>query len=142
MQSELAHERDGRFDLKTGHGGLLDIEFATQWLQMVHGADESVHTTNTETALVQLRGGGYLSEEHYQVFREGYDFLRLLEQRLFIIHGRGTSTFDMDSSNWPQLARRMRLQDPRAPAAELLRTRYSDVTQAVRASYLSVLKLA
>jgi glutamate-ammonia-ligase adenylyltransferase len=142
MQRELAREREGRFDLKTGQGGLLDIEFATQWLQMVHGEDQSVHTANTEEALSRLRNGGYLPEEHYQVFREGYDFLRLLEQRLFIIHGRGTSVFDMDSANWPQLARRMHLQDPRAPAAELLRTRYRDVTQAVRSSYLRVLNVA
>lgn len=142
MQRELAHEREGRFDLKTGFGGLLDIEFATQWLQMLHGHDPSVHTTNTEQALVKLHTAGYLPEDHFQVFREGYDFLRLLEQRLFIIHGRGTSSFDMESANWPQLARRMRLQDPRAPAAELLRTRYRDVTQANRASYLSVLNVS
>jgi glutamate-ammonia-ligase adenylyltransferase len=142
MERELAREREGRFDLKTGCGGLLDIEFATQWLQMVHGNDPIVHTTNTEDALVRLRGAGYLPDADYQVFREGYDFLRLLEQRLFIIHGRGTSAFDMNSANWPQLARRMRLQDPRAPAAELLRTRYEDVTQAIRASYLAVLNVA
>ncbi len=142
MQRELAREREGYFDLKTGEGGLLDIEFATQWLQMLHGEDPSVHTTNTELALMGLHGAGYLSEAHFQVFREGYDFLRLLEQRLFIIHGRGTSSFDMASPNWPRLARRMRLQDPRAPAAELLRTRYRDVTQAVRGSYLSVLNVS
>jgi glutamate-ammonia-ligase adenylyltransferase len=140
MQHEMARERDGRYDLKAGCGGLLDIEFATQWLQMLHGEDERVRTTSTEDALVSLHEAGYLERNHFHVFRDGYVFLRQLEQRLFVIHGRGTSTFDMASSNWPQLARRMRLQDsPRAPAAELLRARYQDVTQAVRESYFQVL---
>ena len=143
MQQELARERAGHFDLKSGNGGLLDIEFATQWLQMLHGEDTRVHTTNTEDAISKMYAVGYLSAEHYQVFRDGYVFLRQLEQRLFVIFGRGSAAFDMDSGNWPRLARRMRLQDsPRAPAAELLRTRYRDVTQAVRASYLGVLGIA
>jgi len=140
MQQELARERAGRFDLKTGHGGLLDIEFATQWLQMVHGNDIRVRTTNTEDALSRLHEAGFMSDEHYQVLCDGYVFLRQLEQRLFVIFGRGSAAFDMQSSNWPRIARRMRLLDsPRAPAAELLRTRYRDVTQAVRTSYLQVL---
>ena len=140
MQRELVRESNGKFDLKTGRGGLLDIEFASQWLQMVHGSDARVHTTNTEDALCALHDAGYLSRAHYQVFRDGYVFLRQLEQRLFIVKGRGATTFDMESPRWPQLARRMRLLDsPRAPAAELLRTRYTDVTQAVHESYLAVL---
>jgi glutamate-ammonia-ligase adenylyltransferase len=143
MQRELARERAGQFDLKAGLGGLLDIEFATQWLQMVHGQDIRVRTTSTEDALSQLAEVGYLSQENYQVLRDGYMFLRQLEQRLFIIIGRGSTTFDMQSSNWPRLARRMRLLDsPRAPAAELLRARYGDVTQAVRKTYLEVLGVA
>lgn len=142
MQRELGREREGRFDLKTGRGGLLDIEFATQWLQMAHGDDPRVHANGTEDALLNLHQAGYLSETHYQVFREGYDFLRQLEQRLFIIHGRGTSAFDMQSVEWPQLARRMRLQDPRAPAGELLKSSYGDVTQAIRCSYLAVLEVS
>lgn len=140
MQRELACERAGRFDLKSGAGGLLDIEFATQWLQMLHGGDERVRTTNTEDALVRLQSAGYLARQAFQVFRDGYIFLRQLEQRLFIIHGQGTTAFDMQSSTWPQLARRMRLQDsPRAPGAELLRSRYMDVTQAIRETYEQVL---
>jgi glutamate-ammonia-ligase adenylyltransferase len=140
MQQELAQERQGHYDLKTGSGGLLDIEFATQWLQMTHGHDPRVHTTNTEDALLRLHEAGYLARAHYHTFRDGYVFLRQLEQRLFVISGRGSSAFDMQSANWPRLAHRMRLQDSRgAPAAELLRTRYTDVTEAVRESYLAVL---
>jgi [glutamine synthetase] adenylyltransferase / [glutamine synthetase]-adenylyl-L-tyrosine phosphorylase len=143
MQNELGRERSGRFDLKTGQGGLLDIEFATQWLQMVHGCDVRVRTTNTEDALLKLFEADYLPAEDYHIMRDGYGFLRQLEQRLFVIFGRGSTAFEMQSSNWPRIARRMRLQDsPRAPAAELLRTRYRDVTQAVRTSYLRILGIS
>ena len=143
MQRELARERAGRFDLKTGHGGLLDIEFAVQWLQMAHGQDPLVRTTNTEDALARLVELGYLSRDHFHVMRDAYVFLRQLEQRLFILFGRGSSTFDIESTNWPRLARRMHLQDsPRAPAAELLSARFRDVTQAVRASYLQILAIS
>ena len=140
MQQELGAERGGHFDLKTGNGGLLDIEFATQWLQMVHGRDPRIHTTNTEDALLMLHEAGYLANAHYHAFQDGYVFLRRLEQNLFVINGRGSSAFDIQSAYWPRLAHRMRLQDSRrAPAAELLRTRYTDVTEAVRESYLAVL---
>src|SRR5262249_28659174 len=47
MQHELTAERPGRHDLKLGHGGLADIEFAVQYLQMVHGRDVRVRTTET-----------------------------------------------------------------------------------------------
>lgn len=143
MQHELGRERSGRFDLKTGQGGLLDIEFATQWLQMVHGSNVNIRTTNTEDALLKLFESDYLRPEDYHIMRDGYGFLRQLEQRLFVIYGRGSTAFEMQSSNWPRVARRMRLQDsPRAPAAELLRTRYRDVTQAVRTSYLRILGIS
>jgi glutamate-ammonia-ligase adenylyltransferase len=143
MQNEFAKERGGHFDLKTGLGGLLDIEFATQWLQMLHGHDPRVRTTNTEDALRQLHQAGYLASGHYHVLSDAYLFLRQLEQRLFIIHGRGSSAFDMNLSSWPRLARRMRLQDlPRASAGEVLSTRYLDVTHAVRESYLHILGIS
>jgi len=143
MQQELARERAGHFDLKTGYGGLLDVEFAVQWLQMVHGTDARVHTTNTEDALVKLFESGYLPSEHFHVLRDAYGFLRQLEQRLFILYGRGSTAFDIETADWPRLARRMHLQDsPRAPAAELLSSRYRDVTHAVRGVYLSVLGIS
>ena len=47
MERELAREQPGRFDLKLGRGGLLDVEFAIQWLQMRHGQDPAVRTPDT-----------------------------------------------------------------------------------------------
>ena len=143
MQQELARERAGHFDLKTGYGGLLDVEFAAQWLQMAYGIDIRIRTTNTEDALGKLFECGYLPREQFQLLRDAYVFLRQLEQRQFILYGRSSTAFDIASTNWPRLARRMHLLDsPRAPAAELLSARYRDVTHAVRGSYLSILGIS
>ena len=55
MERELARERPpSRYDLKAGRGGLVDVEFAAQWLQMKNGADPRVRTTETQTALAAL----------------------------------------------------------------------------------------
>ena len=60
MERELAGERCGRYDLKVGRGGLVDVEFAVQWLQMKYGRDARVRTTDTEAALTALDSCGYL----------------------------------------------------------------------------------
>ena len=140
MQNELAKERPGRYDLKMGRGGLLDIEFVTQWLQMTHGRDLSVRTSDTSAALDALNAGRYLSRAHYETLRDGYLFLRRLEQRIHIAHGTSSTLIDERGPGLTQLARRMGLRDaPGVSARSLLLSRYRDVTSAVRRSYLEIL---
>ena len=102
-----ARERAGRFDLKTGRGGLLDIEFATQWLQMQHGRDQRVRTTDTAQALEALVTAGYLARPEYETFREAYTFLRRLEQRIHVLHATSATVIDVRSPGLTQLARRL-----------------------------------
>jgi glutamate-ammonia-ligase adenylyltransferase len=140
MQHELGRERAGRYDLKSGHGGLLDVEFATQWLQMNFGRDERVRTTDTVSALQALSACGYLEQTAYETLLDGYLFLRRLEQRIHVLHGTGSTVIDVGAPSLAKLARRMGLGDAaRASAAELLVSRYLDVTRAVRATYERVL---
>lgn len=140
MQHELARERQGHYDLKLGHGGLLDVEFATQWLQMRFGADRRVRTTDTLSALQALRSLGHLPEAEFEVLRSGYTFLRRLEQRMHVLHGTGTTTIDVTQPGLRQLARRMGIQDfPRAAAKDALIDQYLRVTREVRRAYQSVL---
>ncbi len=142
MERELSRERPGYYNLKTGRGGLLDIEFATQWLQMRHGADPCVRTTDTAEALDMLLIADYLDRESYEVFRDGYRFLRRLEQRIHVLRGRSDSVIDEQSPGIHQLARRMSFQSQGpTSAAEALMARYRSVTSAVRATYLRVLGL-
>ncbi len=143
MQSELADERPGRWDLKTGAGGLLDIEFAVQWLQMSHGRSLAIRTTDIVEALEALRSRDHLDEFDYEAFREGYTFLRRLEQRIHVQSGIGSSVIDVGHVGLTTLARRMDLRGTgQATAVEALLSRYQAVTRAVRTAYQNVLEVS
>ncbi|HWJ66489.1 MAG TPA: bifunctional glutamine-synthetase adenylyltransferase/deadenyltransferase, partial [Nocardioides sp.] len=75
--------READRQLKLGAGGLRDVEFAVQLLQLVHGrADESLRVPNTVQALSALADGGYVGRDDAANLRASYEFLRLLEHRL------------------------------------------------------------
>jgi glutamate-ammonia-ligase adenylyltransferase len=142
MERELGREREGRYDLKTGRGGLLDIEFAVQWLQMKNGTDPRVRTPDLGLALQALFGAGYLDAGAFEVFSEGYRFLRQLEQRIVVRSGQNAAIIQAGGIGLAQLARRMGFQDGQGTrAGEQLLARYKDVTETVRASYERVLGL-
>jgi glutamate-ammonia-ligase adenylyltransferase len=70
-------------EIKLGTGGLRDVEFAVQLLQLVHGRnDESLHVTSTVDALAALGAGGYVGRDDAANLTASYEFLRLLEHRL------------------------------------------------------------
>ena len=70
-------------EIKLGAGGLRDVEFAVQLLQLVHGrADQSLHVASTVDALAALGAGGYIGREDSATLTASYEFLRLLEHRL------------------------------------------------------------
>jgi glutamate-ammonia-ligase adenylyltransferase len=143
MERELGRESPPhRYDLKSGRGGLLDIEFAAQWLQMRHGRDARVRTPDTMTALEALHACGYLSKPDFVAFRDAHPFLRRLEMRSRVQHGVGASVISAGHPGLAQLARRMGLRDrARSSATDILLTRYRQATESVRATYLRVLGL-
>lgn len=70
-------------EIKLGSGGLRDVEFAVQLLQLVHGrSDESLHVASTVDALSALGRGGYVGRDDAANLTASYEFLRLLEHRL------------------------------------------------------------
>jgi glutamate-ammonia-ligase adenylyltransferase len=139
MEKELAREGPHRYDVKLGHGGIVDVEFAAQWLQMRHGADPRVRTTDTETALSALEACGYLEASTAAVLREGYAMLRRLEQALRVVHGTSASLIEEGAPGVAALARRMGFRDGTTTASQALFERYRAVTRDVRAAYLAVL---
>src|SRR5262249_30263969 len=145
MEKELAKEGPRRYDVKLGRGGIVDVEFAVQWLQMKYGRDPRVRTTDTEGALGALEACGYLDGYLAAVFREGYAMLRRIEQALRVVHGTSGSLIEEGAPGLAGLARRMGFRDgantPSGTAAEALLERYRAVTRDVRAAYLAVLGL-
>jgi glutamate-ammonia-ligase adenylyltransferase len=147
LEAELGHERldrsPARYDLKVGRGGIVDVEFATQWLQMHHGRDPRVRSTETEVALAALETCGLLEPSVADSLRDGWRFLRRLEQRLRVSPGVSVNLLEEGAPGLVTLARRMGMRDgPRARADQTLLERYVAVTTDVRAAYLRVLGLS
>ncbi|MCC6522586.1 MAG: bifunctional [glutamate--ammonia ligase]-adenylyl-L-tyrosine phosphorylase/[glutamate--ammonia-ligase] adenylyltransferase [Polyangiaceae bacterium] len=136
MERELGRERPGRYDLKLGRGGLCDVEFAVQLLQLAHGRDPAVRTPSTRVAIRALARAGALAPEDAAALEEGHAFLRRLEQRIRIVHDDASHLIERAAAGLGPLARRMGLRHESAPrAAEQLLGRYREVTERVRAVY-------
>lgn len=114
--------------IKLGPGGLRDIEFTVQLLQLVHGRqDETVHARDTLTAIDALRDAGYISRSDASVFSAHYRFLRLLEHRIQLSGMRRTHLMPTSEVALRSLARSVGLKS----AAELLE-RWESVKAEVR----------
>jgi glutamate-ammonia-ligase adenylyltransferase len=95
-------------ELKLGTGGLRDVEFAVQLLQLVHGRnDESLHVASTVDALTVLSAGGYIGRDDAANMTASYEFLRLLEHRLQLQRLKRTHMLpdDADDEAYRWLAR-------------------------------------
>ncbi len=94
------------YQLKLGPGGLRDVEFTIQLLQLVHGqADELVRQRATLPALVALAEEGYIGRTEAAEFSRDYRFLRLLEHRLQLVQLRRTHLMPSDRDAVRVLAR-------------------------------------
>jgi glutamate-ammonia-ligase adenylyltransferase len=83
--------RDGSWNVKLGEGGIRDIEFYIQMLQLINGAHyPELQNTNTLTVLNSLVQCGIMEDDEKQMIRDAYLFLRKLENRLQIIDERQT----------------------------------------------------
>lgn len=84
-------------EIKLGVGGLRDVEFAVQLLQLVHGrSDESLRVLSTVDALSALIKAGYVGREDGMQLIDAYEFMRLLEHRLQLERFRRTHTLPPD----------------------------------------------
>jgi glutamate-ammonia-ligase adenylyltransferase len=97
MEKELAGEDESHFNLKKGKGGLVDIEFLTQMLQLTHGVRyRDVCKRATLQALRALYERGILKKIEYQLLYDGYLFLRRLDHRLRLERDQSIDAFEAD----------------------------------------------
>jgi len=96
-------------EIKLGPGGLRDIEFAVQLLQLVHGrGDQSVRSPATLPALAALAAGGYVGREDAASLAAAYRFLRSVEHLLQLRQLRRTHTLPDDPAAARRIGRAMR----------------------------------
>jgi glutamate-ammonia-ligase adenylyltransferase len=97
-----------RNDLKRRFGGLADIEFLVQYLQLVHCRTvPDVLRPNLWDALDSLRRAGVMAPEVHAELREAYDFWRTVESRLRIVHNRSGADLPENPEEFARLARRL-----------------------------------
>ncbi|MFF8400239.1 bifunctional [glutamine synthetase] adenylyltransferase/[glutamine synthetase]-adenylyl-L-tyrosine phosphorylase [Streptomyces sp. NPDC014846] len=107
-------------ELKLGPGGLRDVEFAVQLLQLVHGrTDPSLRSGTTLDALQALAAGGYVGREDAARLDEAYRFLRSMEHRIQLYRLRRTHLVPEAEEDVRRLGRSMGLRAD--PVADLNR---------------------
>ena len=136
MEEEIALEGKGDYyDIKAGSGGLVDVEFAVQILQLVHGAThESLRTPSTVEALDAMSKAGLVNEKQYNTLLCAYLFYREIENRSQVYQDRSDPRIPKDARKARPLARRLGYQNDDEDAGRFLdkvvRTR-----EAVRCEY-------
>jgi glutamate-ammonia-ligase adenylyltransferase len=92
--------------IKLGAGGLRDVEFTVQLLQLVHGrTDETLRVRDTTSAIAALAAGGYIGRNAAAEFDVSYRRLRLLEHRIQLSHLRRTHLMPVKEDALRALAR-------------------------------------
>ncbi|MGI8721745.1 MAG: bifunctional [glutamine synthetase] adenylyltransferase/[glutamine synthetase]-adenylyl-L-tyrosine phosphorylase [Geodermatophilaceae bacterium] len=121
-------------ELKLGPGGLRDVEFCVQLLQLVHGrADEKLRLGGTLPALAELTAGGYIGREDGEILAVSYRLLRTVEHRLQLMRLRRTHLLPDDRRQLRWLARSLGYRpDHRGEPADVLAAELSLHTRHVR----------
>lgn len=133
--TEHIDDDDLEVQLKLGPGGLRDIEFSVQLLQLVHGQyDERLHVRGTIPALEALVTEGYVARSDATRLAADYRFLRVLEHRLQLRELRRTALMPRDEEGLRVLARASRL----ARTGTALRERWQIVKRDVRELHLKI----
>ena len=105
--------RDQGRELKLGEGGLRDVEFSVQLLQLVHGrVDERLRTRATLPALKTLIDNGYVGREDGKGLALAYRFLRTLEHRIQLYNLRRTHLLPNNDHDLRRLGRSLGYKDP------------------------------
>jgi glutamate-ammonia-ligase adenylyltransferase len=138
MELELGREGPGRVHLKFGAGGLVDVEFLVQVLQLTHGARHGrLRTASTRVALARLGTLGILPEATAGRLSEAYEFLRRLLRSLRLRQARPADCLPLTGHVLARLAREAGLDGGRA-----LLARHREVAEFVRAEYRRVMQAA
>jgi glutamate-ammonia-ligase adenylyltransferase len=137
MRALLERERPpkGDWDLKLSPGGMVDIEFAAQFLQLAHAADGGPLSPNTAEALAAFRSAGLAPDEPLQALQDAWrlqqDLTQLLKVALEDVH---------DPAAEPKAFRALLARAGQARSFASLRQRLTQAQVAARSAYTTILK--
>jgi glutamate-ammonia-ligase adenylyltransferase len=117
-EGEVARKGLSARELKRGPGGIRDIEFAVQLLQLVHGrADSALRSPTTLSALSELAAAGYVAADDATALEQAYRFLRAAEHRLQLVADLQVHALPTDAAGRTRLARVMGYRDDASATA-------------------------
>ncbi|MEK7283144.1 MAG: bifunctional [glutamate--ammonia ligase]-adenylyl-L-tyrosine phosphorylase/[glutamate--ammonia-ligase] adenylyltransferase [Acidobacteriota bacterium] len=113
IDARLSSAGRSESDIKLGRGGIRELEFGIQALQLQHGGrDPWLRHGNTLLALHRIADKGFVSYQEYAELSKAYVFLRDLEHRLQLGQNRQTASLPENPRELLLVARRMRLHEP------------------------------
>lgn len=105
-ESQMARRGLNDREVKRGWGGIRDIEFSVQLLQLVHGrVDRGLRSPHTLRALHELAAAGYVDPGDADALGDAYRFLRVVEHRLQLVDEAQVHAIPVDQERRSQLAR-------------------------------------
>lgn len=120
IEQKARREGTSEIEVKTGFGGIRDVEFTIQFLQLLNGGDlPAVRQRNTLRAMQALAQAGCLTDQEFGILGDTYRFLRRLEHRLQIMGDLQTHSLPEDPEELRKLAFRMGYADGDQPGAGL-----------------------
>ncbi len=140
MENEIARESKGNYNIKTGRGGMVDVEFIVQYLLLKHGHSvPEIRSNNTLIALKSIRGAGIIPGNDCETLLSGYKFLRRLEDRLRIVHDYSMNDLGGSQEYLDVLARRLGYDPKLRHPGKVLMKEYGKITEGIRGVYEQVL---
>jgi glutamate-ammonia-ligase adenylyltransferase len=118
IERQTRREGQQELNVKTGHGGIRDIEFVIQFLQLLNGnALPEVRANNTLAAIDHLQTAGCLTKQEQQILHNNYCWLRKVEHRLQIMFDWQTHTLPQKPAELTRVALRMGYVDDKHSSA-------------------------
>src|SRR5436309_5789785 len=138
MKQEIDRHQEDKAgeNVKLGRGGIREIEFLVQALQLLYGGDDSwLRERNTLKMIFRLSERGYLAPDLGRMLSEAYAHLRTVGHRLQILHEFQTHTLPSSPLELGRLARRVGIAGPPAQAARAFRARHRRITTTVHRAF-------
>lgn len=137
MEKEIAKENPRRLHYKLGMGGLADIEFSIQYLQLKMGKIfDNILVANTLEAIERMGERDILKKNEYETFKSAYLFYRLLEMRMEVLFELKEGYLDPKSDLLENLAETMG-----ESSQDLLLKKFEDYRKRVRQTYLRIMQI-
>jgi glutamate-ammonia-ligase adenylyltransferase len=141
MEEEIGKENATHYNIKRGVGGLVDIEFLVQYLQLLHGKRHRwVRIPGTYNVLRALGKHNLLEPGDFRILARAYLFIRQLESRMRIVTNQGTNDLNRDPQTLRPLARRMGYHDDDGSAGQKLLNDYESLSAQVRGVFEKIVR--